>query len=169
VAGNEYVDVPVTDHGIPRASIEVSSPATIDCPPRYASPEIRIHQGAVQIRFYCKWPGVPVLVRMKNEVAYLIARFDGGERAVEAVFTVPTKDGLRADQEGGPGRSRHPAAERGQQQGIARLPAPAAGLALEDAKLMAEKQYLRLEAGLGAAADEEGGAGGTSCRAGPGA
>jgi ATP dependent DNA ligase C terminal region len=68
---------------------------------------------------------------------------------------VPTQDGLRADQEGGPVWSRQPAAERGQQQAIARLPARAAGLALEDAKLMAEKEYLGLEAGLGAAADEE--------------
>ena len=51
--------------------------------------------------------------------------------------------------------SRQPAAERGQQQAIARLPAWTARLALEDAKLMAEKEYLGLEAGLGAAADEE--------------
>ncbi len=70
-------------------------------------------------------------------------------------LTVPTKDGLRADQEGRPGRSRQPAAERGQQQAIARLPARATGLALEDAKLMADKEYLGLEAGLRAAADEE--------------
>jgi hypothetical protein len=70
-------------------------------------------------------------------------------------LTVPTQDGLRADQEGGPSRSRQPAAERGQQQAIARLPARAAGLALEDAKLMAEKEYLGLEAGLGAAVDDE--------------
>ncbi len=67
---------------------------------------------------------------------------------------MPTQDGLRADQEGGPVWSRQPAAERGQQQAIARLPARAAGLALEDAKLMAEKESLGLEAGLGAAADE---------------
>jgi hypothetical protein len=70
-------------------------------------------------------------------------------------LTVPRQDGLRADQEGGPVWSRQPAAERGQQQASARLPARAAGLALEDAKLMAEKEYLGLEVGLGAAADEE--------------
>jgi hypothetical protein len=40
-----------------------------------------------------------------------------------------------------------------------------ARLTLEDAKLMAEKEYLGLEAGLGAAVDDDG----TSCRAGPGA
>jgi hypothetical protein len=55
---------------------------------------------------------------------------------------VPMQDGLPADQEGGPDWSRQPAAERGQQQAIARLPAWAAGLTLEDAKLMAEKEYL---------------------------
>jgi hypothetical protein len=71
------------------------------------------------------------------------------------LLTVPTQDGLRANQEGGPGGSRQPAAERGQQQAIAGLAARAAGLALEDAKLMAEKEYLGLEAGLGATADDE--------------
>ena len=46
-------------------------------------------------------------------------------------------------------------AERGQKQAISGLPARTLGLALEDTKLMAEKEYLGLEARLRAAADEE--------------
>jgi hypothetical protein len=68
---------------------------------------------------------------------------------------MPTEDGLRADQEGGPGWSRQPTAERCWEQPITGLPSWTPGLALEDANLMAEKKYLRLQAGLGVAADEE--------------
>jgi hypothetical protein len=70
-------------------------------------------------------------------------------------LTVPAEDGLRADQEGRPGWSRQPAAERCQEQTISGLPARTLGLALEDANLMAEKENLGLEARLRAAADEE--------------
>ncbi len=68
---------------------------------------------------------------------------------------VPAEDGLRADQVGCPGWSRQPVAERCQEQAISGLPARTLGLALEDANLMAEKEYLGLEARLGAAADEK--------------
>jgi hypothetical protein len=67
---------------------------------------------------------------------------------------VAAEDGLRADQEGYPGWSRQPVAERCQKQAISGLPARTLGLALEDTKLMAEKEYLGL-ACLRAAADEE--------------
>ena len=67
----------------------------------------------------------------------------------------PAKDGLRADQERCPGSSRQSAAERCQQQAISELPARMLGLPLEDTKLMAEKEYLGLQAHLRAAADEE--------------
>ena len=70
-------------------------------------------------------------------------------------LTVPAEDGFRADQEGCPGWSRQPAAERRKEQAISGLPAWTARLPLKDAKLMAEKQYLSLEAGLGTAAGKE--------------
>ncbi len=68
---------------------------------------------------------------------------------------MPLEDSVRADQEGRPGWSREPAAERCQQQAIATVPARTPGLALEDAKLVAEEEHLRLEAGIGAAADQQ--------------
>ena len=68
---------------------------------------------------------------------------------------MPTEDGLRADQEGGPGWSRQPTAERCWEQPITGLPSWTPGLALEDANLIAEKKYLRLQAGLGVAADKQ--------------
>jgi hypothetical protein len=46
-------------------------------------------------------------------------------------------------------------AERCQEQAISGLPAWTPGLALEDTKLMTEKEYLGLEARLRAAAGEE--------------
>lgn len=64
---------------------------------------------------------------------------------------MPANDGLRAGQEGRPGRSRELAAERCQEQAITAPPAWPAGLAPEDAKLMAEEEDLGPETGLGAA------------------
>ena len=62
-------------------------------------------------------------------------------------LAVPAEDGLRPDQEGCPGRSRQPAAERGQEQAITGLPPWTSDLALKNAKLMTEQEYLRLELG----------------------
>jgi len=62
---------------------------------------------------------------------------------------MPAKQGLRAGQEGEPGRSGEDAAGCRKEDAIRGLPAWTADLALEDAELMTEREDLDAESGFG--------------------
>ena len=66
---------------------------------------------------------------------------------------MPAEKGLRAHEHGGPGWPREDTAQRGEQDSVARLPARAADLALENGELVTEGEDLSSELELGLAAD----------------
>jgi hypothetical protein len=68
---------------------------------------------------------------------------------------MPAEEGLGAGQEGEPGRPREDAAGGGEEDAIGRLPAWTAGLAFEDAELVAEGEDLSAESGVGVTADDQ--------------
>jgi hypothetical protein len=70
-------------------------------------------------------------------------------------LSVPAKQGLRADQEGPPGRARKDAAEGAEQQAVGGLEARSMDLAFEDTELVTEGENLDLERGLALPAEAE--------------
>jgi hypothetical protein len=70
-------------------------------------------------------------------------------------FAMPAEKGLRAHEPGGPGWPWEDSAQSGEEEAIARLPARAAYLALENGELLTESEHLSSEPELGLAADQQ--------------
>ena len=70
-------------------------------------------------------------------------------------LTVPAEQGLGAGQQRLPIRARQGTADRSQNKTVGGLPARSADLPLQHTELVAERQDLSLEPGLGPVADDE--------------
>lgn len=71
-------------------------------------------------------------------------------------LSVRAQQGLRADQEGPPGRAGEDAAEGAENQAVGGLEARPADLASEDAELVAQSENIDLECGFGLLGEGEG-------------
>jgi hypothetical protein len=68
---------------------------------------------------------------------------------------MPSEQSLRAGEEGGASGSGEESAEGSEEESIRRLPARSPRLTLKDSELMAKRQHLRTEPGVGAETDEQ--------------
>jgi hypothetical protein len=70
-------------------------------------------------------------------------------------FAMPAEKGLGADEQGGPGWPWEDSAQGGEEEPVARLPARAADLALENGELVTESEDLSTEPELGLATNQQ--------------